>query len=58
MVLGGKFIESVENKTTFPKNFEYEKDFLEDKKIYHITPSESWEEETFKSIYGEVGNAE
>ena len=58
LVLGGKFIESVENKTTFPKNFEYEKDFLEDKKIYHITPSESWEEETFKSIYGEVGNAE
>lgn len=51
LVLGGAFIELVENKTTFPKNFEYEKDFLEDKKIYHITLSESWEEETFKSIY-------
>ena len=51
LVLGGAFIESVENKTTFPKNFEYEKNFLEDKKIYHFTPSESWEEETFKSIY-------
>lgn len=37
LVLGEKFIESVENKTVFPKNFEYEKDFLEDKKIYHIT---------------------
>ena len=58
LVLGGAFIESVENKTTFPKNFEYEKDFLEDKKIYHITPSKDWDEKAFKSIYGEVGNAE
>ena len=58
LVLGGAFIESVENKTTFPKNFEYEKDFLEDKKIYHITPSKDWDEKVFKSIYGEVGNAE
>jgi putative GTPase subunit of restriction endonuclease len=58
LVLGGKFIESVENKIAFPKNFAYEKDFLEDKKIYHFTPSESWEEETFKSIYGGLGNAE
>ena len=51
LVLGGAFIESVENKTTFPKNFEYEKDFLEDKKIYHITPSKDWDEKAFKSIY-------
>ena len=58
LVLGGAFIEPVENKTTFPKNFEYEKDFLEDKKIYHITPSKDWDEKVFKSIYGEVGNAE
>jgi len=58
LVLGGAFIESVENKTTFPKNFEYEKDFLEDKKIYHITPSKDWDEKAFRSIYGEVGNAE
>ena len=57
LVLGGEFIESVENKTAFPKNFTYEKNFLEDKKIYHITPSESWKEDAFKSIYGEVGNA-
>ncbi len=57
LVLGGAFIESVENKTTFPKNFEYEKNFLEDKKIYHITSSESWDEKAFESIYGEVGNA-
>ena len=58
LVLGGEFIESVENKIAFPKKFAYEKDFLEDKKIYHITSSESWEVDTFKSIYGEVGNAE
>ena len=51
LVLGGAFIESVENKTTFPKNFEYEKDFLEDKKIYHITPSKDWDDEAFRSIY-------
>ena len=58
LVLGGEFIKSVENEIAFPKNFKYEEDFLEDKKIYHFTPSESWEEDTFKSIYGEVGNAE
>ena len=58
LVLGGAFIESVENEIAFPKNFTYEEDFLEDKKIYHITSSESWEEDTFKSIYGEVGDAE
>ena len=51
LVLGGAFIKLAENQVAFPKNFTYEEDFLEDKKIYHITPSESWEEETFKSIY-------
>ena len=58
LVLGGAFIEPVENKTTFPKNFEYEKNFLEDKKIYHITSSDKWDEDAFKSIYGELGDAE
>ena len=57
LVLGGAFIESVENKTTFPKNFEYEKNFLEDKKIYHITPSKDWDDEAFRSIY-EANNEE
>ena len=51
LVLGGAFIELVENKTTFPKNFEYEEGFSEDKKIYHITPSKDWDEKAFKSIY-------
>ena len=58
LVLGGKFIESVENEIAFPKNFTYEEDFLEDKKIYHITPFTDWDEKAFKSIYGKVGNAE
>ena len=58
LVLGGKFIESVENEIAFPKNFTYEEDFLEDKKIYHITPFKDWDEKAFKSIYGKVGNAE
>ena len=58
LVLGGEFIKLAENQVAFPKNFEYEKDFLEDKKIYHITPSKDWDEKVFKSIYGEVGNAE
>ena len=58
LVLGGEFIKLAENQVAFPKNFEYEKDFLEDKKIYHITPSKDWDEKAFRSIYGEVGNAE
>ena len=57
LVLGGAFIEPVENKTTFPKNFEYEKNFLEDKKIYHFTPSKDWDDEAFRSIY-EANNEE
>ena len=51
LVLGGAFIELVENKTTFPKNFEYEEGFSEDKKIYHITSFSDWKVDTFKSIY-------
>ncbi|CEN54073.1 McrB family protein [Capnocytophaga canis] len=51
LVLGGKFIHQKENKALFPKNFTYENDFLEDKKIYRFAPFESWNEETFKSVY-------
>ena len=51
LVLGGAFIKLAENQVAFPKNFEYEKDFLEDKKIYHITPSKDWDDEAFRSIY-------
>jgi len=51
LVLGGEFIKLAENQVAFPENFEYEKDFLEDKKIYHITSFSDWDEKAFKSIY-------
>ena len=51
LVLGGAFIKLAENQVAFPENFEYEKDFLEDKKIYHITSFSDWDEKAFKSIY-------
>ena len=57
LVLGGAFIKLAENQVAFPENFEYEKDFLEDKKIYHITSFDKWDEKTFISIY-EVKNEE
>ena len=57
LVLGGAFIKLAENQVAFPKNFTYENDFSEDKKIYHITSFSDWDEKAFKSIYGEVGNA-
>ena len=57
LVLGGEFIKLAENQVAFPENFEYEKNFLEDKKIYHITPSKDWDDEAFRSIY-EVNNEE
>lgn len=57
LVLGGEFIKSVENEITFPKNFKYEEGFFEDKKIYHITSFDKWDEKTFISIY-EVKNEE
>ena len=57
LVLGGEFIKLADNQVAFPKNFTYENNFSEDKKIYHITSSKDWDEKVFKSIYGEVGNA-
>lgn len=51
LVLGGEFIKLAENQVAFPENFEYEKGFLEDKKIYHITSFSDWKVDTFKSIY-------
>ena len=58
LVLGGEFIKLAENQVAFPKNFTYEEDFLEDKKIYHITSFSDWDEKAFKSIYGELEDAE
>ena len=57
LVLGEKFIKQTKYEEKVFAEFPYEKDFLEDKKIYHITSSESWKVDAFKSIYGEVGNA-
>lgn len=51
LVLGGNFIFQEENKAKFPKNFSYENDFLEDKKVYRFTPFEYWSESTFISVY-------
>ena len=51
LVLGEEFIKQTKYEEKIFAKFPYEKDFLEDKKIYHITSSESWEVETFKSIY-------
>ncbi|MFN8260166.1 MAG: AAA family ATPase [Chitinophagales bacterium] len=51
LVLGGSFIYQEDNKTKFPKNFSYENDFLEDKKVYRFTPFENWDEQTFISVY-------
>ena len=51
LVLGEKFIEQTKYEEKVFAKFPYEKDFLEDKKIYHITPSKDWDEKAFKSIY-------
>ena len=51
LVLGGFFIYQEENKAKFPKNFSYENDFLEDKKVYRFTAFENWDEQTFISVY-------
>lgn len=51
LVLGGDFIFKEENTAKFPKNFTYENDILEDKKVYRFTPFEDWNENTFISVY-------
>lgn len=51
MVLGVNFIFQERNAAKFPKNFTYEHDFLEDKKVYRFTPYEYWDESTFISVY-------
>ncbi|MBD8018067.1 McrB family protein [Kaistella pullorum] len=51
LVLGGRFIYQDEKTAEFPKNFTYEHDFAEDKKVYRFTTFESWNEKTFISVY-------
>lgn len=57
LVLGEEFIKQTKYEEKVFAKFPYEKDFLEDKKIYHFTPSESWDKKAFKSIYGELEDA-
>lgn len=52
LVLGEEFIKQTKYAEKVFAKFTYEEDFLEDKKIYHITPSKDWDDEAFKSIYG------
>jgi len=58
LVLGGSFIRQEENKVHFPKNFTYDNDFPEDKKIYRYIPFNNWNEQTFISVYEENIDAE
>ena len=51
LVLGEKFIEQTKYEEKVFVKFPYEKDFLEDKKIYHFTLSKDWDDEAFRSIY-------
>lgn len=51
LVLGGNFVSQQLNMVNFPKNFTFENDFLEDKKIYRFSNFDSWTKETFISIY-------
>lgn len=51
LVLGEEFIKQTKYEEKVFAKFTYEEDFLEDKKIYHITSSDKWKVETFKSIY-------
>lgn len=51
LILGGNFIYLEKNKAKFPQNFNYENDFLEEKKVYRFTEFENWDEQTFISVY-------
>lgn len=51
LVLGGSFIYQEENTAKFSKNFTYENDFLEERKVYRFTTSENWDVQTFISVY-------
>lgn len=54
LVLGGRFIYQEKNSAQFPKNFIYENDFLDEKKVYRYTDFDDWTEECFISIYEDL----
>lgn len=58
LVLGGSFIRQEDNRAHFPKNFTYDNDFPEDKKIYRYTLFNDWNEQTFISVYEKNIDAE
>lgn len=51
LVLGGGFIYEEKYSVSFPKNFNYDYDFLENRKVYSYTKFSDWNENTFISIY-------
>ena len=53
LVLGGKFIQSKtqNSENILAKNFQYNSDILEEKEFYEFVPHNSWEIETFTSVY-------
>lgn len=51
LVLGGAFIKQEEKKVKFAKNFTYDTDFLDERKVFRYSSSKSWTIETFQSIY-------
>lgn len=51
LVLGGNFVYQEKNTADFPVNFNYENDFLEEKRVYRYSPFDSWSVNCFKSIY-------
>ncbi len=53
LVLGGKFIQSKtqSSENILAKNFQYNSDILEEKELYEFVPHNSWDIETFTSVY-------
>lgn len=56
LVLGGSFVYQKTNQATFPKNFVYENDFLEEKRVYRYTNLDNWTEKCFISIYEDLSD--
>lgn len=53
LVLGEKFIQSKtqNSENILAKNFQYNSDILEEKEFYEFVPHNSWDIETFTSVY-------
>lgn len=51
LILGGSFIKPKERDNILAQNFDYDTEFIEEKRIYEFIDSEDWTEQSFKSIY-------